>query len=437
MTPTCRKLDLTARLLYRSASVMRRSKQIVERRSRQTAQPSPGQSQVQSESSRRKRKVDRLDPRKVTIGGKTFWQVDLGNMLKDGRPYRQRRTFASRDEALAFSRLKQIERENRGTLGISMPERLRADAIEADCLLQSYPGVSILDAVREYIQRRELITKSATVGDALASFLAAKRSDNMRPRYLQELHFRLGKFTESFGERKVAEILPAEIDNWLRDLGQSAISRNTYHLRLYTFFKYCRQRGWLAVNPLKDLPRAKVLPGETGILSVEQVARLLEVAGEETLPFWAIGVFCGLRSAELQRLDWKDIDLDAHLLEVPSLKSKTASRRFVTIRPNVALWLEPYRGSTGPICPAGLYGRLREDRRRAGITQWPANAARHSFGSYHLAHFRDPRELALEMGHTRSEVTFRFYRELVKPAEAERFWKIVPAVHAESIKVVA
>jgi len=35
------------------------------------------------------------------------------------------------------------------------------------------------------------------------------------------------------------------------------------------------------------------------------------------------------------------------------------------------------------------------------------------------------------MGHTRSEVTFRHYRELVKPAEAERFWKIVPAISAQ------
>jgi integrase len=75
---------------------------------------------------------------------------------------------------------------------------------------------------------------------------------------------------------------------------------------------------------------------------------------------------------------------------------------------------------------------LIADRQAAGITSWPPNACRHSFASYHLAHFRDPRELALEMGHTRSEVTFRHYRELVKPAQAERFWKIVPAISAES-----
>jgi integrase len=157
----------------------------------------------------------------------------------------------------------------------------------------------------------------------------------------------------------------------------------------------------------------------------------LEASDPETLPYWAIGAFCGLRNAELQRLEWKDVHWDEKLLEVPSLKSKTASRRFVSIRENLALWLEPYRGRSGMICPPHLYARLIADRRAAGISNWPANGLRHSFASYHLAHFRDPKELALEMGHTRSEVTFRHYRELVRPAEAERFWKVAPVINAE------
>jgi integrase len=81
---------------------------------------------------------------------------------------------------------------------------------------------------------------------------------------------------------------------------------------------------------------------------------------------------------------------------------------------------------------------LRADRKAAGITKWPANGLRHSFGSYHLAHFRDVKDLALELGHTRSEVTFRHYRELVTPSEAERFWKIAPVFEGNAnLSVVA
>jgi integrase len=73
-----------------------------------------------------------------------------------------------------------------------------------------------------------------------------------------------------------------------------------------------------------------------GILEPEQVARLLEAAAEETLPYWAIGIFAGLRSAELERLNWENIHFKEKLIEVPALSSKTASRRFVTIHPSLA-----------------------------------------------------------------------------------------------------
>src|SRR4029077_17875804 len=95
-------------------------------------------------TSDKKRKHDRLDPRRVVIKGKTLWQIDLGVVVKDGKPFRQRRTFADLREAKTFAELKKVERYNHGSKGISLPERLRNEAIECDRLLLPY-GVSILD----------------------------------------------------------------------------------------------------------------------------------------------------------------------------------------------------------------------------------------------------------------------------------------------------
>jgi integrase/recombinase XerD len=380
---------------------------------------------------KRQRKRDRLEPRKVSIKGHTLWQVNLGSEIRKGKRKRLRRTFADRNEALTFAQLKIIERNNHGVAGISMPERLRGEALEAARLLQPY-RVSVLDAAREYVRRHELITKSETVTNAVQLFLATKADDNLRPRYLEDLRGRLSRFAQSFGERKIADISSAEIDQWLRDLHQAPLSRNTFHLRLHTLYEYARMRGWVETNPLAEVPRAKVVLGSPGILTVDQTARLLERASTDTLPYWAIGVFAGLRSGELERLEWRDIRFDEGLVEVPTTKSKTASRRFVKIRPNLAQWLASYRGRQGRICPTNLEARLRADRKAAGITKWPVNGARHSFASYHLSAFRDVKELALELGHTRSEVTFRHYRELVTPSEAERFWKIAPVFEGEA-----
>jgi integrase len=384
---------------------------------------------------RASRKKDRFAPRKVRIGGKTFWQVPLGSRVEqraDGKRVRirMRRTFRDAAEAKTFAELKRIERANRGTAGISMDEKLRGDALEAQRILARY-DVSVLEAAQDYCRRMELVTRSETVSSAVEQFLDAKTHDNLRPRYLGDLRARLARFSESFKERKLADISSGEIDSWLRRLSLAPLTRNTFRLRLSALFEYARKRGWIAVNPIGEVRKVKTNAALPAILAPEQAARLLEAASDQTLPCLAVGMFAGLRSAELERLTWKDIHFADRLIEVPALSSKTASRRFVTIQPNLLAWLGPYTDEKGNLCPRNLRKLLELDRVRAGFTKWPHNALRHSFASYHLAFFRNAKDLALELGHSRSDTVFRFYHQRVKPAEAERFWHIVPAISAK------
>src|SRR5262249_55972050 len=155
-------------------------------------------------------------------------------------------------------------------------------------------------------------------------FLAAKKGDNLRPRYLGDLRDRLRRFNDSFAERKLSDISPAEIDHWLRDLGLAPLTRNTFHLRLSVFFEFARQRGWIQSNPMGDVPKAKVTGKPPGILTPEQAARLLENASQETLPIFVLGLFAGLRSAEIERLQWHHIKWDQRLIEVPALSDCAA-----------------------------------------------------------------------------------------------------------------
>jgi integrase len=164
---------------------------------------------------------------------------------------------------------------------------------------------------------------------------------------------------------------------------------------------------------------------------------LLESASFETLPILALGAFAGLRSAEIERLQWHHVKFSEKLIEVPATSSKTATRRLVTIMPNLAAWLEPYYDHHGPIVPPNHCRRMVQDRRRAGITTWPSNCLRHSYASYHLAAFRDAPALSLELGHVRTQTVFAHYREVVRPSEAEKFWRIVPSISASEIVAVA
>jgi integrase len=89
--------------------------------------------------------------------------------------------------------------------------------------------------------------------------------------------------------------------------------------------------------------------------------------------------------------------------------------------------LQPHAQLSGDVTPLGYRVLLESARAAAGIEQWPQNALRHGFASYHLAQFNNAALLALELGHTNSNLVFQHYRQLVKPKQAERYWKIAPA----------
>src|SRR5262249_822853 len=152
-------------------------------------------------------------------------------------------------------------------------------------------------------------------------------------------------------------------------------------------FNYAVDRGYATSNPAEKTAKAKERGGDIGILTVAQTARLLESATPEILPYIAIGLFAGLRRAELERLDWNEIDFESNLIEVKAEKSKTAQRRFVTLQPNLREWLLPLRKHRGNVTPEDFNKLFVQAREAAGIKEWPDNALRHSFASYHLAHF--------------------------------------------------
>jgi integrase len=358
---------------------------------------------------------------------------------KPGGKGRRRQFFKVKEEAETFLRLKMIEMENYGVKGLSFSERDRAQFLESMEKLAPY-GVTLRQAVEIALPLLRVRNRTVTLSELKREFVALKTADGAGVRYQEDMRLRLGAFERAFGERPVATLGPEEIDHWLRTrttrdgLLLAPLTRNNYRRILFTMFSFACGRGYCMSNPLLACPKAKARTLPPGILSVEEAAKLLEAASEELVPFIAIGLFAGLRRSELERLDWREIDLThSGLIEIPALKSKTAQRRFITIEPNLRKWLEPHAKPFGPVCPPRCRRLLEAARNAAGIKKWPVNAMRHSFASYHLAHFKNAARTSLELGHTDSRITFAHYRELVKPQDAERYWSIMPAARAERI----
>lgn len=348
---------------------------------------------------------------------------------------RTRRFFEAKREAETFVQQRNVEMLNQGKEGATFPTQLRVLATRADEILKPF-GKSVLDAAEFYANHLQTISGSKPVADVITELLAARAADGASSDYLCDLKLKFDAFSRTFGETMIAGISAKSVSDWIRALPVGGVSRNTTRSRLSTLFSFARRQGYTPTNPVEDVERAKEQAGEVGILKVAETARLMESASAETLPYWAIGAFAGLRSAEIERLDWSEIDFESDFIEVKAAKSKTASRRLVAMQPNLKAWLAPYRNHRGSVCPSGARKKLDADRDLAGLREnWPQNALRHSFGSYHLAQFKDAAALALQMGNSPTMI-FKHYRELVKAKDAARYWEIKPSADA-SAKIVS
>lgn len=378
--------------------------------------------------------------------------IKLTQLQIDGKPFhcvtwpkpgkgRNRRFFKNKSEAKAFLQQKLTEQANYGTAGMAFDERQRAEYLECAEKLAPFK-VTLRDAVNFYLPHLEATNRTCTAAELVTELLKTKKADGASARYLSDLRSRLTQFSASFDGKPVAEITATEIDHWLRNLSDSETAealapttRNNFRRVLIVAFNFARDRGYCVGNPALKTAKAKVVEAAPGILTVDEASRLLENAPEELVPYVAIGLFAGLRRAELERLDWKEVDLADGLIEVAASKAKSARRRFVKVKSNLLQWLKPYAQARGNVTPTGYRKLLSRARKDAGLQTWPNNALRHSFASYYLAHFKKAgaAELALELGHTNSNLVFQHYRQLVRPKEAKRYWSLSPTATGRKI----
>ena len=70
----------------------------------------------------------------------------------------------------------------------------------------------------------------------------------------------------------------------------------------------------------------------------------------------------------------------------------------------------------------------RWERAREVIENWPHDAMRQSFASYHFAMYRDVGLTAKNLGHPNPTLLRNDYNNAVTRSEAKRFWAIAPKV---------
>lgn len=301
-------------------------------------------------------------------------------------------------------------------------------------------GGRLEQAVKFFLDRNPDNLPRKTVAEVVTELVALKEARAKSPRYVRDLRTRLSKFAAAF-RVDLATITTAQIQTWL-DSQKAAPQTLANHRRVIgTLFNFAEARGYIlkGQNPVDGTEAIRTRNGNAvSIYTPEELARLLGAAKPDFLPMLALSAFAGIRSAELARLDWRDVDIDGGFVTVEARKAKTKARRLVPICDALRQWLAPYAHKKGPVWPRGDIG-LRRDRaactKAAGVP-WKQNALRHSYISYRLAQVQDAARVALEAGNS-PQVIFANYRELVRPDAAVAWFAVMPPTSPPNIVPLA
>jgi integrase len=397
----------------------------------------------------------RIRPLKMS-SGTIAYRAEIPESITGQRILKQ---FKTAEEAESYAAMMVVQRKNNGLRAFSLGEGHRADAHRAlNLLAESKVDISLTELAEFYLKYARPAAGDITVTDLVAKYLDAKERQRLRPRSLADLHHRLGIFERTFGPRLVKELRTDEVETWLfADKSWSNQTRRNFRTVLHGFFGYALTQKYVAENPIAAVTNPVIDDREPQILTVRQASALLHSALSqphlELLPYVALGLFCGIRTSELIKLDWEMVDLRARHVTIGSKIAKKRRIRVVTLPDSCRAWL--IAGGvklSGPICPQGFdrrwdkllsvadrfesidaKGRLHSSSKSLGILPWKSNALRHSAASYHFARHGDTSRTCAMLGQKDDQVLFDHYRSLVRPADARRFYAIKPPAQVRKI----
>ncbi len=307
-------------------------------------------------------------------------------------------------------------------------------------------GTTLKEAVTFFNRRNPANIESRTVRQVADEMLIAKRAAGLSEVHLSDLESRLKRLANDF-KMNIAGISSVMLQVWLDALTGSPRTKLNYLRVTGSLFRFAIRRKYLlkeAIEEIEGIQPAKPETNEIQIFTPGEMLEILIAARSEMVPWIAVAGFAGLRSAELQRLDWSEVNLVEKHIEIKASKSKTAARRLAPLTDNLAAWLTYHAKPSGKVTSFDSWWNqipkvveaVNDKRRQAAELDgkvftaaehfvWKHNALRHSFCSYRLAAIKNAAQVSLEAGNS-PQMIFKHYRQLVTETEASKWFAINP-----------
>lgn len=285
---------------------------------------------------------------KHTASGRTGYRIDISGKRTGGK--REQKVFSSLALAKDYARQRWEEIQHYGRAAFLLSAEQRLSAVVAFRRLDEV-GLSLTEAVeialRQYPNGRRLTLEQLRERFLTSPGRRLGKLVKRRHRTLETLKARTAVVVKQLGaDRHADEITPQDFGGWLEQQGGwSPLTRNSYRLAAHAMFGYAHHHGHISKNPISQVPCYAITPSPPAILTVEQARRLLDAAAQtddrlDLLGYVVLGLFAGLRRAELERLTWKAIKWDRRMVTVDAHAAKMASIRNVPLPDNALDWLQ-------------------------------------------------------------------------------------------------
>jgi integrase len=298
-------------------------------------------------------------------------------------------------------------------------------------------GANIVEAARYYRKHVDTALPQLSTEEAVEKFHEAKEAEGVSAMYLKDIRLLLGDFAKHF-QCPLSSVQPDDLRQYLNAKRIGLVAKGNRRRLLVTLFNFAKAQGWLRANEktaAETLGTYKTKRKEVEIYTPSAIARLLNAADRDFIPYLVLIAFGGVRREELHKgLLWEAVNFDRGCIIVPAAIAKTGRKRKIVMSENLLEWLAPFRMKSGPIFDIDPQRRIAKVVKASGV-KWKRNALRHSFGSYRMELTKNEGQVALEMGNS-PQIVKDHYSEIVDERAAKAYWDIKP-LPKDDRKIVA
>src|ERR1017187_7727922 len=374
------------------------------------------------------------------VSGQVYFLVLIGRDAAGKQRWKSCKTLA---EALTQRQLIDHTRKQEGESLWALNPEQRGDAVAALDILKDHPGETLANAATFYSKNHLSLIRTEGLASLVDKYISKQIAIGMRLTSVRTLRCRINLLKKHFANRLVTELTANDMKEWDKELKKSGLadeSRKNILNRGCSFFKWAIANNYCVRNPLDPVAvkRPRVHRGDIQFFNVEQSKKILKVFTKHGMGIPAVlGLFCGIRPMECQRLRRHHFHIDGEriVIKLGADVTKGVWRRVLELERGTplgdAVWA--WLGGKGRLdLPDKLVSSEMTWRRRfAKIKKelgfdWIDDGLRHTAATMFFALTRDEAKTSALLGHTSMEMLRTHYKGLTVESEARKFYALRP-----------